>query len=277
MSQGGRNDTIVLVHGLWMTPRCWENWITHYENKGFRVFAPAYPGFEVEVEALRADPTPIATANLEQTIDALSEFVDDLEAPPILMGHSFGGALTQVLLDRGLGSAGVVIDSAPPQGVRTTPLTQLRSLFPLLSHPSNRNKAAGFTPSQFHYAFTNTMPEKESNEVYDRYHIPAPGSWLFKNLPDNYLPGHALTHVNFANNKRSPLLFIGGEMDHIMPPAVNKSNMKKYARSTALTEYKEFQGRDHFTCGAPGWQQVADYALEWAVEHVDDRRGSNMP
>ena len=266
MTESHAPDTVVLVHGLWMTPRSWEGWVSHYEARGLRVLTPAYPGFEVEVEALRADPTPIAEADINDTIDHLAAVVSELDQPPIIMGHSFGGALTQILLSKGLGAAGVAIDAAPTEGVRTNPPSQIKSLFPILNNPAKRNQAAGFTPKQFHYAFTNTLDEAESKKVYDRYHIPAPGRWVWDyGLIANFKPGHQETWIDFSAD-RSPLLFIAGGEDHIMPPAVNKSNAKKYRSSPAVTDYHEFPGRSHWTCAEPGWEEVADYALSWALQ-----------
>jgi pimeloyl-ACP methyl ester carboxylesterase len=259
-------DTIVLVHGLWMTPRSWEEWVPYYEAKGYRVITPTYPGFEVEVEALREDPTPIATATVPSTVAHIAESITELDRPPIIIGHSFGGTLTQLLLDRGCGAAGVAIDSAPTEGVHVAPLSQIKSLFPALKDPRNRHKAVGFTHDEFHYAFTNTLSEEDSRKVYDRYHIPAPGNWIWAyGLIANIKPGHQETWVNYKNPNRAPLLFIGGGEDHIMPPSVNKSNAKHYKGEGTITEYFEFEDRDHWTCGADGWEVVADYALEWAV------------
>jgi len=263
-----RPDTVVLVHGLWMTPRSWENWQQHYQAKGFTVLTPGYPGFDIEVEALRGNPDIIATLTLRETLDHLAAVIEKVETPPVIMGHSFGGTLTQLLLARGLGSAGVAIDSAPTEGVRVNPLSQVRSLFPALKNPANRHKAVGFTPEEFHYAFTNTLTEEESRAVWDRYHIPAPGNWVWEfGLFANFKPGHQDTWVDYSAD-RAPLLFIGGEKDHIMPPSVNKSNAKHYKNSPAVTDYHEFEGRDHWTCAAPGWEAVADYALEWTLEHA---------
>ena len=261
-------DTIVLIHGLWMTPRSWEHWIAHYERRGYRVLAPAYPGLEVEVEALRADPSPIERVTVPDTVAHLEGIVGELERPPILMGHSFGGALVQILLDRGFGAAGVAIDSVPTEGVRTLPPSQIRATFPVLSNPANRHRAVGFTPEQFHYAFTNTLSEEESATVYERYHVPAPGRWVWGGVLANLTPGHQDTWVNYGNDERAPLLFIAGGEDHIMPAAVNKANAEHYAQSSALTDYKEFPGRSHYTVGADGWESVADYARTWATEHA---------
>jgi len=268
------SQPIVLVHGLWMTPRCWENWITYYEEKGHRVVAPAYPGFEVEVEALREDPSVIANLTVPETIEHLEGVIKALEQPPIIMGHSFGGTLTQMLLARGNGVAGVVIDSAPTEGVHVNPPSQIKSLFPILNNPAKRHRAVGFTPEQFHYAFTNTLSEEESGKVYDRYHIPAPGRWVWAyGLLANITPGHQETWVDYHNDERAPLLFIAGGADHIMPASVNRSNAKHY-KSSAITDYHEFPGRSHWTCGEAGWEEVADHALTWALRHTAATEGT---
>jgi pimeloyl-ACP methyl ester carboxylesterase len=199
----------------------------------------------------------------------LERVIAGVDKPPIIIGHSFGGTLTQLLLDRGHGAAGVVIDSAPTEGVRVTPLSQIRSLFAFLDNPANRHKAVGFTPEQFHYAFTNSLNGDDSAKVYERYHIPAPGSWVWSyGLLANFTPGRQETWVDYSNDARAPLLFIAGGADHIMPASVNRSNAKHYAKSKSLTDYKEFPGRSHWTCGEDGWEQIADYALDWATSHA---------
>jgi pimeloyl-ACP methyl ester carboxylesterase len=257
-------DTIVLVHGLWVTPRSWEKWIEHYEGRGYRVLAPAYPGLEVEVEALNEDPSPIEALTIPGVVEHLEGIIGELDRAPIIMGHSAGGLFTQILIEHGYGAAGVAIDSAPAEGVRVTPVSQIRSLFPVLRNPANRMRAVPFTPEQFHYAFTTTLSREESDKVYERYHIPAPGRFVWAGPLANFTPGHQDTYVDFGNEDRAPLLFIAGGEDNLMPPAVNQSNAKMYRNSSAVTDYHEFEGRSHYTVGEDGWEEVADYALEWA-------------
>ncbi len=153
-------DTIVLVHGFWVTPRSWEHWIPYYEAKGYRVIAPAYPGFEVEVEALNADPTPIERLTVPAIIEHLESIIRELDAPPILMGHSAGGTFVQVLLDRGLGAVGVTFNSAPTEGVLVTPWSQIRASFPVLKSPANRHRAIGLNYDQWRYTFTTPSPRR---------------------------------------------------------------------------------------------------------------------
>jgi pimeloyl-ACP methyl ester carboxylesterase len=267
----GGPDTIVLVHGFWVTPRSWENWKAHYEQKGFRVLAPAYPGFEVEVEALNADPTPIAELTLPAIVEHLESVVGALDKPPILMGHSAGGTLVQLLMDRGHGAVGVVLNSAPTEGVRVLPLSQLRSTFVAFKNPANRHRAVGLTPEQWHYAFTNTFSEEESRALYERYAIPASGGILWSSVLANFMPGPQDAAVDYKNEARPPLLFISGGEDHLMPPSVQRSNVKHY-NSAVLTEHEEYPGYAHLLPAQEGWRAIADHALSWALSHARGAR-----
>jgi pimeloyl-ACP methyl ester carboxylesterase len=259
-------DTIVLVHGFWVTPRSWEQWATYYRGRGYRVLTPAYPGFEVEVEALNADPSPIEAVTIPAIVEHLETLVGSLDNPPILMGHSAGGAFVQILLDHGLGAAGVAINSAPTQGVAVFPWSQLRSTFPVIRNPANRHRAVGFSHDQWHYAFTNTLSEEASRALYERYAIPASGRIFWDSVLAGVRHGHQDTYVNYWNDQRAPLLFISGGEDHLMPPKIQRSNARHY-RSRAITEVKEFEGRSHLLVAEPGWEEIADFALAWAVTH----------
>jgi pimeloyl-ACP methyl ester carboxylesterase len=261
-------DTIVLIHGLWVTPRSWEHWITRFESRGYTVLAPAYPGFEVEVEALRADPSPIETLTISAVMEHLEAVVGGLDKPPILMGHSAGGVFTQLLLDRGYGAAGVAFNSAPTEGVRVVPISQARSTFPVLKNPANRHKAVGFTHDQWRYAFTNTFEEEESRALYERYHIPAPGGIVWSGVLANFQPGPQDAAVDYRNPDRAPLLFVAGGEDHIMPPSVQRSNAKHYKGDGTITEIVEYDGKSHLMPAQEGWEEIADHALGWALENA---------
>ena len=259
-------DTVVLLHGFWVTPRSWEHWIDHYQARGFRVLAPAYPGFEVEVEALNADPSPIEALTVPAIVEHFESVIGELESPPIVMGHSAGGAFTQIVLDHGFGAAGVAINSAPTEGVAVVPLSQIKASFPVLKNPANRHRAVGFTFEQWHYAFTNTFSEEQSRALYERYHVPASGSIFWGSALANIHPGHDDTYVDYHNDARAPLLFISGDQDHLMPPKIQQSNLKHY-KSDTVTEIKEFEG-PHLLPSKDGWEEVADYALDWALSHA---------
>jgi pimeloyl-ACP methyl ester carboxylesterase len=264
-------DTIVLIHGLWMTPLAWEHWVERYQARGFTVLTPGYPGIgqgQAGLTELRANPDAVAGTGVREIMDHLTAVIEDLPAPPVIMGHSFGGTFAQLLIGHGLGTAGICIDSAPVKGINTTPLTEARSVLPALDNPANINKASTLTPKQFHYAFTNTQDDAAAQHAYDRYSAPTPAKVLFQGGFAALTP-HASTTFNFADDNRAPLLFISGGADHILPPVIQDHNYKKCAKhSTATTARKLFPGRDHYTCGEPGWEAVADLALNWALAPI---------
>jgi pimeloyl-ACP methyl ester carboxylesterase len=258
---------IVLIHGLWLTPRSWEGWKQRFEGRGHRVLAPAWPRMQGEVEDIRRDPSPLNGLGVGEITDHYAEVVRGLESVPIIIGHSFGGLVTELLLDRGLGAAGVAISPAPVKGVLRLPLAQLRAAFPALSSPANRKRTVELTPKQFHYAFTNTMSDADAQAAYERYHVPGPGRVLFQAAFANVNP-NAPTKVDYRKDDRAPLLVVGNDRDHTVPASVSKEAAKRLGRSKATVEYKEFAGRPHFTGIAPGWEDVAEQTLEWATRHA---------
>jgi pimeloyl-ACP methyl ester carboxylesterase len=267
MTSSNGPNSIVLIHGLWMTPLSWENWIARYSSKGFNVLAPAWPGIpelDGDISAFRANPPDeVGKLGVAEIVDHYEKIIQGLDHPPIIMGHSFGGLFTQILIDRGLGAAGVAIDSAPVKGILLLPFSTLRVSFPALSNPFNFHKVQGLSEEQFHYAFGNLLSEEESKRVYQRYAIPGPDHVLFQGALANLNPSSPAA-VDFDNADRAPLLLIAGGKDHIAPASVTKTNFELYKKSQAVTAYKEFPERSHYTLAEPGWEEVADFALAWA-------------
>jgi pimeloyl-ACP methyl ester carboxylesterase len=259
-------DTIVLIHGLWMTPLSWEHWVERYTARGYRVLAPSWPGIperEADIEPFRHEPSGVASLGISEIVDHYDAIIRGLEQPPVIMGHSYGGLFTQILLDRGLGAAGVAIDSAPVKGILMLPFSTLKVAWPALSNPFNYHQVGSLTAEEFHYAFGNLLSAEESRKVYDRYAVPGPDHILFQAGLANFNP-HSPAAVDFFNNDRAPLLLIAGGKDHIAPASLTKANVELYRKSKAVTDYKEFPERSHYTLGEPGWEEVADYALDWA-------------
>jgi alpha-beta hydrolase superfamily lysophospholipase len=266
--QSAAPDTIVLIHGLWMTPLSWEHWTERFKARGYKVLAPAWPGMDTDIEQLRQDTSAIDDLGIEEIIDAYDSTIRALEIPPIIMGHSFGGAFTEILLDRGLGAAGVAIDAAAVRGITKLPFSTLRSGFPILKSPLNRHRAVPLTFDEFHYSFTNTMNDEDARAAFERYAAPGPGRVLFEGAFANFNPRTAL-QLDFKNEDRAPLLLIAGGSDHVVPASIDKATSERFQRkSSALTDYKEFPNRSHFTIGQEGWEEVSDYALDWAIEHA---------
>jgi pimeloyl-ACP methyl ester carboxylesterase len=258
---------IVLIHGLWMNALCWEHWVERYKQRGCNVIALSWPGLE-DAEAVRRDPSALDHLGIDEIVDFYADAMGKLAQKPIIIGHSFGALITQVLLDNGWGAAGVSIDSAPIKGNYKLPWSALKSSFPGLKNPANRHRAVTLTPEQFHYAFTNTLSDEASRAAYERYAVPGPGRPLFQAAFANFNP-HAASRIDFDNPDRAPLLVIAGGADHVSPPAINRTIAKLQHRSKSITAYKEFTGRSHFILGQPGWEEVADFALDWALRPVE--------
>jgi pimeloyl-ACP methyl ester carboxylesterase len=256
--------TIVLIHGLWLTALSWENWVERFSSKGHKVVARGWPGMDVDVEQLRRDPSAVANLGVAEVVEHYRRIIEGLGERPIIMGHSFGGLVTQILLDHGLGSAGVALDSAPVKGIFKMPWSEIRSAFPALKNPANNHRAVALTPEEFHYAFTNTVDAETSKKAYERYAVPGPGRVLFQAAFANFNP-RAPTKVDFDNPDRAPLLIIAGERDHVSPVPVNETNAKLQRRSPAITAYRSFPGRPHLIIAEQGWEEVADFALDWAM------------
>jgi pimeloyl-ACP methyl ester carboxylesterase len=260
-------NTIVLIHGAWMTPRSWEPFRGFYEQRGYRVLTPPWPRLEGEVEEIRRDPSAMAGLGIGEIVDGYERVIRLLDEPPIIMGHSFGGLFVQMLLDRGLGAAGVAIDAAQPKGVLRLPFSQIRALSPVLLNPANVKRAVSFNFDQFRYGFANTMTERQAREAFQLNAVPAPGRIVFQTGLANLNP-RAVTKVDYRNDRRAPLLLIAGGEDHTVPASVNRSNFRKYRNSKAITDFAEFPGRSHLTIAQEGWEEVAELALSWAQKHV---------
>jgi len=256
-------DTVVLIHGLWMSPRSWERWASRFERRGLEVLAPAWPGMEGGVAELRSASSSIDQLGIAEILDAYELTIRALERPPVIMGHSFGGAFAEMLLDRGLGASGVAIDAA---GVRGITKLSFGSGQPVPT-AANRHRAVSLSFEEFRYSFADTLCEAEAADAYERYAVPAPGRVLWEAALANFGP-RAPLRLDFGKPDRAPLLMIDGEEDHVVPAVVDKAAARRFERSDAVTVFKEFPGRAHCMIGRDGWEEVADFALEWALEHA---------
>ncbi len=253
--------TIVLINGLWISALSWELWVQYYSDKGYCVIAANWPGMEGDIQQLRRDPSSFAALGLTEVVDHYEQIIRELETPPIIIGHGFGGLVTQILLDRGWGAAGVAIASAPVKGIARLPLSMLKLAFSALGN-SFRNKTDSLTREQFHRAFANSLTETKSLDAFRRYAVPAPTRVLLQTAFANFSP-HSATTVNFRNDTRAPLLLVAGGEDRIVPSSIVKANFDLYRESKAETDYKEFSDQAHFTLLQQ--TKIADYVLGWAL------------
>jgi pimeloyl-ACP methyl ester carboxylesterase len=267
--------TIMFVHGLWLSPRSWEHWVSRFEGLGYNVLAPAWPGVAEFMEPHDPDKAP-ADIGVGEIVDHYVRIIESLTVKPVVVGHSFGGLVAEILNDRGLTVAAVAMSPAPVKGVYRLPIPSLRTASVALRNPANLHRAVKLTPAQWQYSFTNTLPPAEGREYYERYAIPGPGRTLFQAATANVNP-NAPTKVNFRNPNRGPLLFVGASEDHTVPASVTREAYQHHRRSPVRTDYKLFEGRDHFTAGAPGWEAVADYVANWIADVTTAPTGAAPP
>jgi pimeloyl-ACP methyl ester carboxylesterase len=256
-------NTIMLVHGAWLNSKSWENWKARFEAKGYTVIAPDWPGDEGEPADLRANPrAALKKSGPKEIVAHYEREIRKLPEAPILIGHSAGAVFVQHLLDHGLGAAGVSIDPAPTPGVGLG-LDTVISAFPVLGDPFSGGKLKQMTRKFFATRFANGLPEGTHDAAYDRYIVPTAGKVYW----DGVLSGGA-GKITWASKTRAPLLLIGGGIDKIADPGMTKAIFGKQKRAASLTEFKLYPNRSHWTCGEPGWEEVADFALDWAVRNA---------
>lgn len=253
---------VVFIHGLWVAHTSWQPWIDRFADEGYSAIAPRWPGEAETTAATRENPKAQAGFGLKRITDHFAATLEQFDTPPIAIGHSFGGLIAQKLLGQNKVAAAVAIDPAPMQGVRALPLAQLRSAFPVLGNPLNHGRAKGLTKGQWRYGFGNALTEAESDALWEQWAIPSPAKPLFQVGTANFAL-HSPAKVDTANTARGPLLITGGTEDHTVPLATARGAYKRYAKSSAVTEFHEFSGKGHSLTVDHGWQEVADVALTW--------------
>jgi pimeloyl-ACP methyl ester carboxylesterase len=251
--------TIVFIHGMYMNNLCWEHWIEYFQERSYTCLAPAWPGRDHPIAELRNrhPDSKLGELTLRTVVNHFESTVMALDEKPILIGHSMGGLVVQLLLQKNLAFAGVAIDSAPPMGVFIANWPFVKSNWPHISPFVSLRNPITMNFERFQYTFSNTMPFSEQRAAYERYVVPE----------SRRVPIEALTtKIDYAK-PHPPLLFISGGADHLIPASLNKINYAKYKNGPSITNYKEFPGRGHFTIGQPGWEKVADFVSSWIKDH----------
>ncbi len=258
---------VVFVHGLWLLPASWDRWAERFEAAGYCALSPGWPDDPDTVAEARAHPELFARKSIGDIADHYEVIIRLLERKPAIVGHSFGGLLTQILAGRGLAAVSVAIDPAPFRGVLPLPISALRSGSPVLKNPANRHRAVPLTFDQFHYAFTNAVSEDEAKALYEEFAVPGSGEPLFQAAAANLNPWTE-AKVNTKNPERGPQLIISGELDHTVPWAIANASYKREKQNPGVTEIVEIKGRGHSLTIDHGWQEVADTALDFVRRFV---------
>ena len=258
---------VVFIHGLWLLPSSWDRWADVFNEAGYVALTPGWPDDPNTVEEAREHPELFADKTVGQVADHYGEVIGRLERKPAVIGHSFGGLLTQIVAGRGLSAASVAIDPAPFRGVLPLPFSALKSAFPVLGNPRNRHRAVPLTFDQFRFGFANVVSEDEAHQLYDMYAVPAAGAPLFQAAVANVNPWTEV-RVDTDNRDRGPLLIVSGEKDNTVPPSIANASYKQQKDNAGVTELRQMPNRGHSLTIDSGWREVCDAALTFVQRFV---------
>ena len=258
---------MVLIHGAWLSSLSWERFDEFFTAKGYDVTAPEWPRKSEGVDAQRADSDDLKDLGVQEIVDHYAAIIVAMDQPPVIVGHSFGGLFTELLLDRGLGRAGVAMSPAAPKGVLRLPFAQLKSAAPALAHPGNRHGVVPLELDEFGYAFVNTLPPEEQKAAFERYAVPETGRIFFEAGFANFHL-HGPTEVEYHREGRAPMLIVAASEDHTVPASVSRSQHHKYDGGPSKVDFLEFEGRPHLFMVGEGWEEVAGAIDEWLTANA---------
>jgi pimeloyl-ACP methyl ester carboxylesterase len=267
---------LMLIHGAWRSSGSWKNFADYFGERGFAVSAPEWPRKQGNVEELRESSEELEGLGLDEIVDQYETEIRALDQPPVLIGHSFGGLIVELLLDRGLGRAGVAMSPAPPKGILVLPFSSLKAAAPALAHPSKWHGIVPLTLEEFTYGFVNTFTPEDAKAAYEQYAVPETGQIFYEAGFANFHL-HPPTKVHFKKGERAPLLIVGADKDHTVPASLSKKQYEKYQDAPAQTDYVEFEGRPHLMMVAAGWEEIAAGIEGWltpVLEQSTVRAGS---
>jgi pimeloyl-ACP methyl ester carboxylesterase len=256
------SKTILFVTGAFVTHHCWDDWRAYFESKGYKTIAPAWPFKDGDAPTLRSrqpNDVDLATLTLKEVIDSYADVAKSLPEKPIIIGHSLGGLMTQILVNRDLASKAVAIHPVPPLGVFPYEFSFLKAGWKSLGFFTSVKKTYMMSFKDWQYAFVNGQPLEEQRAAYEKLTVPES-----KTVARGGLSGAAKVDWD---KPHSPLLITSGSWDTIIPAHLNARNFKRYKKNGSVLEYKEFAGRNHNVLGQPGWQGDADYILDWIQKH----------
>lgn len=259
--------TVVFIHGLWLLASSWNNWVGFFEQAGFATVALDWPGDPENVAQAHANPKAMAKKSVKDVADRCQSIIEKLDTKPIIVGHSFGGLLAQMLAARGLAKASVAISPAPFRGVLPLPFSVLKATWPVLSNPANRGRAVTLNYKQFRYGFANAVSEAEAKTLHSTFHVPAPGLPIFQAATANLNPW-TQAKVDTRVVGRGPLLIIAADKDHTVPLSIARASFSLQSKNKGLTEIVEMEGRGHSLVFDSGWEDVAKTALDFVSRNA---------
>jgi non-heme chloroperoxidase len=258
---------VVFVHGLWLLPSSWDPWVEFFDQAGYAALTPDWPDDPPTVEQARAEPEVLGGKSLKQVADHTAEVVAALSTKPVVMGHSTGGLVAQMLAGQGLSAATVAIDPGVFRGVLPLPFSVLKGVGPFLLDPRTRGRAITLTFDQFRYGWANALDQAEAEELYEKYHVAGSGQALVQMGNANVNPATE-AKVDTSNPDRGPLLIIDGEKDHTVPWAIAHAAYNRQRRNPGVTEIVKMSNRGHSLTIDHGWREVAQTALDFVKRYT---------
>lgn len=254
-AKASKTNTVLFITGAWMHTSSWDKFRSAFEAAGFKTLAPAWPYLEGNPADLRNNVDKrLGSLSFKQIVDHYAVIIAGLDEQPLIVGHSMGGLITQLLLDRGLGVAAIAMDPGPIAGALPGPVSLLAALPPIFKGPSTPNTISreGFAKN-----FANTLSADEQKLAYDAYVVPTSGRIFYQ---------AALMLGTAANVKarKQPLLVIEAEKDRTVTPYLAKAIYNIQKKAPGRTDFKLFPNRSHLLAGEKGWEEVAAYAITWA-------------
>jgi pimeloyl-ACP methyl ester carboxylesterase len=275
-ADGSARIPLVFIHGAWLAANSWDDFAGYFEQRGYATSSPEWPRKHGEVQELRETSEEIAGLGLDEIVDHYEMHIRALDQPPVLIGHSFGGLIVELLLDRGVGRAAAALSPAPPRGILVLPFSTLKVSSSALAHPSRWHGVVPLSLEEFTYGFVNTWTPEAAAEAYERYYVPETGQIFYEAGFANFSL-HSPAEVHFKNDERAPLLIVGAEKDHTVPASLSKKQHKKYEHSSAHTEYLEFEGRPHLFMTGEGWEEVAGAVDSWLAGVLEAPPAASAP
>jgi len=266
-----KTGTVVFITGAFVTNHCWDQWKSYFDSKGYKTLAPAWPHKDASADELRKKHPDqnigLARLRLNAVIEYYANIIRNCDEKPIVIGHSLGGLITQVLVNRDLPAAGVAIHSVPPLGVVPYEPSFLRATWKSLGLFTSSDTTYLMSFKDWQYAFVNGLPKDKQKATYETYTIPES-----KRVIRDGLTGAA--KVDFKK-PHPPLLLISGSDDKIIPAHLNERNYQKYKKNGSVLDYKEFPGRNHFVLGLENWKEEAHYILDWIARNQRELASSS--
>ena len=258
------NETIVMIHGMWCGSWCWDNYKAYFESKGYRCHTPVLRYHDMNPGS---DPDPrLGTVSLIDYADDLEKCLNTLDTLPIIIGHSMGGLLAQILASRKLAKAIVLLTPAAPHGILSLTPSVVKSFWSLMTTWGFWRKPGRQTFKEAAYSTMGVLPLEKKMELKNKF-VYESGKASFE-IGFWYLDPSEASKVN-ESDIACPMLIVAGTEDKLTPAPVVRKIAHKYKE---VAVYKEFNNHGHWLHGEPGWENIAEFSSQWLQTVIEAKK-----